>query len=79
MSMINISNHHLHISDSPSSTSLVADKYYRAVKEQLISEGIYSDSDRIPSSLVNFIIVNWVQAYGAGYKDMQIALTGFDS
>lgn len=74
MSMINKSNNNLHISDSSPSTSLVADKYFLAIKERLVSEGIYPDLDGIPVSLVNFMIESWTQIYEAGYTDAQLAL-----
>ena len=52
-----------------SNLSNVADEYRQLVKEQLVIEGIYSDPDCVPTSLIDFIIESWARVYEAGYAD----------
>lgn len=72
--MINKSNKNLRYTDTLPSLDNVSDELYRAVKEQLVLEGIYPDSDCIPMNHINHIIESWARVYGAGYADGQHAL-----
>ena len=55
-----------------SSTDAEGD-FQRAVREQLVTEGIFPSADRIPEGLINFVIESWRQVYETGYTDGRVA------
>ena len=67
-------NKNLRYTDTLPSFGNVSDEFYSAVKEQLVVEGIYPDSDCIPKHHINRILESWARVYGAGYADGQHAL-----